>query len=108
MKKGTDRLEIPAPLLNPDEQAGMRDFLECYERHFKALNDALLGGLQRLPDLYALFKQMSPAQLEEQNRVSQELMRKAILQGDWAPLISNQHSQGELYAGLGVRFKEWF
>jgi rsbT co-antagonist protein RsbR len=100
--------EDGVPVVTPEEQSGMKDFLEVYEAHYDEIYRRLLQAVDKLPGLSALVKRIPPEQLDEQNRISRELMHRAILKGDWKPLLANQRAQGELYAGLGVRFQEWF
>jgi rsbT co-antagonist protein RsbR len=100
--------EDGVPVVTPEEQSGMRDFLEVYEAHYEEIYRRLLEAVEKLPGLSALVKRIPKDQQDEQNRISRELMHRAILKGDWKPLLANQRAQGQLYAGLGVHFQEWF
>jgi rsbT co-antagonist protein RsbR len=100
--------EADVPIVTPEEQSGMKDFLEVYEAHYDEINRRLLRAVDRLPGLSALVKRIPQEQQDEQNRVSRQLMREAILKGDWKPLLASQRAQGEVYAGMGIQFHEWF
>jgi rsbT co-antagonist protein RsbR len=91
----------------PDPE-GIKDFWQLYERHYDEINAELMAIVEGLPQLAAALKRMSAAQLEEQSRLSRELLKRAVLDGEWAPLMDNQRRQGALYASLDVSFTEWF
>jgi rsbT co-antagonist protein RsbR len=92
----------------PEQLQGMKDFFEIYERHYGELQEKTLAAAQKLPDLAAVVRRMTKEQLAEAQRVGLETMRKAIVEGDFGPLLTSQRTQAQLYANLGVRFGEWF
>ncbi|HZA13948.1 MAG TPA: STAS domain-containing protein [Myxococcaceae bacterium] len=100
--------EAEVPIVTPEEQSGMKDFLEVYEAHYDEIYRRLLRSVEKLPGLHSLVKRTPPEQQDEQNRISRHLMRDAILNGNWKPLLANQRAQGEMYAGMGIQFHEWF
>jgi hypothetical protein len=90
------------------DHPGMKDFFRSYEQRVDKLNEDLMQVVRRLPSLDALVRRMTPSELAESNRVSMENMRKAIVDGDWAPLLERQRSDGATYAAMGIPFREWF
>src|SRR5256885_13281583 len=46
--------------------------------------------------------------LEQQGRRSQELLRGALLEGDWDPYLADLLEQGAGYARMGLSFVSWF
>src|SRR5581483_1258824 len=96
------------PVFGPERQAGLRDFWNAYEANWEELNKQLMVLVHQLPRLSAIVKQMSQKQMDEQNRLSLQLMRQALLEGNWEPLLANNRAQGATYAALGVSFREWF
>ena len=100
--------EAEVPIVTPEEQSGMKDFLEVYEAHYDEIYRRLLRSVEKLPGLHSLVKRTPPEQQDEQNRISRQLMREAILNGNWKPLLDSQRAQGAMYAGMGIQFHEWF
>jgi rsbT co-antagonist protein RsbR len=108
MTAGDSRPGGAAPKLSPADQAGMKDFWECYEARYDEIQRELLAVCEALPQLSAVLRRMSPQQVEEQGRRSRELMRRAVLLSEWEPLLADQRQQGALYAAMGIPFEEWF
>ena len=90
------------------DHPGMKDFFRTYEQRVVKLNEELMLVVRRLPSLDGLVRRMTPEALAESNRVSLENMRKAIVDGEWAPLVERQRSDGATYAAMGIPFHEWF
>jgi rsbT co-antagonist protein RsbR len=99
---------LAPPRLTAVEHAGMKDFHACYETHHDDIRRDLMRLIEGLPHLARVIERTTPAQLEEQSRASRELMRQAIVDGVWGPLLRNQRQQGATYAAMGVPFREWF
>ena len=87
---------------------GMRHFLAVYEQHFEEISAGLVDAALNSPNGAAALHRMSKGTFEEQVRVSHLLVRKAILEGQWGPLLERRNLQGQTYADLGIRFQEWF
>jgi rsbT co-antagonist protein RsbR len=92
----------------PAEQAGIKDFWETYEAHYDEIYQDLMKSLERLPQLWAAVRRMTPQEMDAQNRQSRDLLRNAVLEGAWQPLFENSRQQGAVYAAMGVSFVEWF
>jgi rsbT co-antagonist protein RsbR len=93
---------------NLRDHPGMKDFFRSYEQRVDALNADLMNVVRRLPALDALVRRMTPEALADSNKTSMENMRRAILDGDWSPLLERQRSDGSTYAAMGIPFQEWF
>lgn len=92
----------------PDEQQGLRDFWEVYQAHYEEVSDELRAGFSDHPEIGPLLQSMSAEQLAEQGRISQENLRRAIVDGDWQPYLTRLREQGSTYARAGLSFSTWF
>ena len=104
-------MSVSDPVVGPQnlrDHPGMKDFFRSYEQRVDQLNKELMGVVARLPALDALVRRMTPQALEESNRVSLTNMRRALMDGDWAPLLERQRTDGANYAAMGIPFHEWF
>jgi len=99
---------INVPKLTAAEQQGLRDYWEIYEAHYQEISAELGRELAVHPELAPLIRNTNPEKAAEQQRVSLELQRRAILQGEWEPYLSNAETQGAFYAQAGISFKTWF
>ncbi len=95
-------------VMDPELLMGMRHFLAVYEQHFEEITAGLVDATLTSPNGVAALRHMSREQFEEQIRVSHLLVRQAILEGQWGPLLERRNLQGQTYAELGIRFQEWF
>jgi rsbT co-antagonist protein RsbR len=96
------------PVLRPPEHAGLKDFWEAYEANFDGIQTEVLRMAGELPQLGLALKRLTSDQLDEQTRISRQLMRRAVLENDWAPLLDNNRQQGAFYAAQGVSFRDWY
>ena len=94
--------------MDPDLLSGMRRFLAIYEEHFEEVTAGLIDTVLTSPNNPAVLHRMTEKQMEEQIRGSHLLVRNAILEGQWGPLLERRNLQGRTYADLGIRFQEWF
>ena len=92
----------------PVEDRGLRDFWAVYEAHYDEITKQTLDALAGDPDFGPVIRAMSPEQLTEQNRRSYQLMRQAVLEGNWEPYLEDLRTQGAGYAKGGLRFSAWF
>lgn len=95
-------------MADPNLGIGMKDFLTVYEAHLEEVNSELIGAVLALPEVARAPGLPARAQLEEQTRSSHQLVRLAILEGQWGPLLERRKAQGRTYAQLGMRFQDWF
>ena len=96
------------PQLTERDQQGLRDFWTVYDRHFEEVSEVLLEELAAHPFLRRLIESMPPEQLAEQSRLSRELSRRAIVDGEWDPYLENLRGQGVMYATGDLPFSSWF
>lgn len=96
------------PHFDSERQRGLEDFWHAYEANSEELTRQLIPVVAELPQLSMVLKQITPAQMEEQNQLSLQLMKQALLEGHWEPLMANNRMQGATYAAMGIRFREWF
>lgn len=107
---GTDRrwTESGVPILTPEQQRDLREFHAIQEQFHDEMQAATLAAAGAIPDFARVLSSMSPAQLEEQDRRSRELVRGALLDGAWEPYVKDLRAQGFTYARMGIRFVDWF
>lgn len=96
------------PSFTPQEQQALRDYHALYESHEEEIRADLMKLLDRMPQLSNVVKRMNPQQLEAQQKKSRELLRRALVDGDWGPLLQNSRENGAMYAALNVSFNDWF
>ena len=94
--------------LTSADRKAMKDFWEVYEGHYDQVVSATLGAMAENSEFGAVLRAMSPEQLAEQNRVSRELMRRALFDNEWDPYLADLHAQGANYAQTGISFPAWF
>src|SRR5262245_56804537 len=102
------RTEAGLPILQPKEKAGLKDFWEAYEACYDEINRDLMKLVEKIPTFAAILKGMNPQLMAEQQKVSKERMRRALLADDWKTLIDNQSQEGGQYAMMGITFLQWF
>jgi rsbT co-antagonist protein RsbR len=96
------------PIFDDAEKQGLVEFYDAYEASYDAISDDLMKIVGRMPVFADILAKMPKAQLDAQQKASRELMKKAIVDGDWGGLLESQRSQGVLYANLNVPFRDWF
>ncbi len=92
----------------PTEEAGLKDFWDVYDAHYDQITKATMDALADDPEFGPVIRAMPPDQQAENNRRSRELMRRAILHGDWDAYSQDLKSQGAVYARGGLGFAAWF
>ena len=86
----------------------MAEYWRFYEPLVDEINESLRSSLLQLPEWAPIIRATSPEDSAAQQRRSNELQRKAILDGDWAPYLQDLGSQGAQYARAGISFLAWF
>ena len=94
--------------ITPEDKAAMLEYWRFFEPLAPQINEALRTSLAVLPEWAALIRAMTPSQIAEQERRGQELQRKAIVDGDWAPYLEDLRTQGVQYARMGVTVLAWY
>ena len=104
----TTALTSEGPRLSEHDRAGLRDFWAVYERHHEEIAEGLMAELRSVPEIEPMLVGISEAERAERSSVSHELMRRAVLEDDWAPYLASLRAQGEMYAEMGLSFQTWF
>lgn len=93
---------------SPEEREKVRQFWEVYDAVYDEVSAELEVELASHPEIGRLLTAMPREAREEQDRVSRELMRAAILEDAWEPYLANLRTQGAAYAQQGLSFSTWF
>lgn len=99
---------MTAPTFRPDELAALRTYWTFYEANAAAIQQELVRAIEGLPDWAPVFRALTPAQMEAQNKHSLEIQRTAIMDNQWQPYLADLQAQGAQYAKGGVKFASWF
>ena len=94
--------------ITPDDKAAMLEYWRFFEPLAHQINESLRTSLSALPEWGPLIRATTPSQIAEQERRGQELQRKAIVDGEWAPYLEDLRTQGVQYARMGVTFLAWY
>jgi len=91
-----------------EQAAGLLDFREVYERMLEDLalspSEIVLG----LPELSVIVRASGAEHLIEQAGQTRDLLRRAIVDGEWEAYIDHIRSLGASYAELGIAFSHWY
>src|SRR2546426_2820275 len=97
----------PPDLSSADRQA-LQDLWKVYGAHYDEITEESTAALADDPDFGPLMRSIPEDLLEQQSRRSQELLRGALLEGDWEPYLADLLEQGAGYARMGLSFVSWF
>ena len=97
----------PPDLTSADRQ-GLQDLWKVYGAHYDEINEESKAALAHDPEFGPLMQSIPQEVLEQQSRRSQELLRRALLEGDWDPYLADLLEQGAGYARMGLSFVSWF
>ncbi len=86
---------------------GRLDFWTVYDAQFDSMTAALAESIARDPDLAPLIRGHDEAASRAEARQSHELMRRALLDGDWEPYEATLRQQGGTYARAGLPLAAW-
>jgi PAS domain S-box-containing protein len=89
-------------------QAALLDFWAIYDASYDLVQKVTLDLATAHPEFGPLVRAMSPEQSAEQNLRSRELMRRAIVEGEWEAYTADLRAQGALYSTIGVSFTGWY
>lgn len=90
-----------------DEQAGLRDFWSVYDDHYESACEAALAFRRDHLEFEPPTSAMSAEQWATQNQSTRDLLRRAILDGDWEPYAEDLRVQGLSCAKRGVTVAGW-
>lgn len=109
---GTSLSQRPSPKTGPPQEPalkeGVRLFWEVFEAHYDEIQERRMEVAAEHPAFAAVLRNTPPEQMAEQQRLSRELMRRAVLEDDWEPYLANLKAQGSTYAQAGLTFQAWF
>ncbi len=91
----------------PDQRA-LGDFWKIYDAHYDEITAGTTTALADDPEIATVLRAVPPEQLEQGQRKSRELMRRAIVEGDFEPYVADLRVQGAAYARMGLSFTGWF
>lgn len=100
--------KVDIPQLTPSQKEDMQAYFELYEKNAEALREKSKKDLETHPAFSELIKSMPEEVMEEMNRVSLELQRKAIYFDEWEPYLKNLTDQGIQYARMGIDLRSWY
>ena len=91
-----------------NEREQMRQYFSYYLDHFKEFNDWAEEELKDHSVFGKILKEIPKQFREEQNKISVELQKNAILKDDWSPYSQHLITQGIAYAKMGLEFHAWY
>src|SRR5690348_6846802 len=89
-----------APDLSSEERAGLRDLWQVYDAHYDEVTTESMEALARDAEFGPLLAGMSSHMVEEQNRRSRDMLRRAMEDDEWAAYVGELHEQGAGYATM--------
>jgi len=96
------------PDLTSGERRALEDLWRVYGAHYDEITEETKVALADDPEFGPLIRSIPEAVLEEQSRTSKELLRRALMEGDWQPYFADLLQQGAGYARMGLSFASWF
>lgn len=90
-----------------EELLGIHDYWAVYERHYEEIRAILLAELSVDEEIGDIIRRTPHEVLNEQGRLTRELTRRAIFDGDWDAYLAHLRSQGTAYANAGLSFAAW-
>src|SRR4051794_36368617 len=97
-----------APDLTSTERATLQDLWGVYDAHYDEISEETERYLADDDEFGPLMKTMSPEMREQQSRHARELLRAAMVDGEWEAYYADLHEQGVTYARTGLSFVSWF
>jgi anti-anti-sigma factor len=103
------REALRVPQFSKRAREGMKDYWKVVEQHHVEIDAKVLEAAVLIPELIPIIKavQADKAAMEKQNRENRERSRKAFIDGDWEPYLTDLRVQGERYAKMGVSYATW-
>jgi anti-anti-sigma regulatory factor len=98
-----DEVEV-APKLTAAELAALNEFWLVYDKHFDEVAAQMQKDVAQHPELADVFAHADAVE----RRRNHELIRRAIVDGDWRPYLSATRAIGVRCADRGLTFSSWF
>jgi PAS domain S-box-containing protein len=108
LESSREQVQVRLPDFDQATIDGLRDYWEVYEKHYQELRVILMAELADDPDIGELIRTTPKEIQDEQARISHEMTRRAIVEGDWKSYAENIRSQGITYGSMGLTFAAWF
>jgi rsbT co-antagonist protein RsbR len=96
------------PDLTSNEQHALQDLWRVYDANYEEIGEESERALAADPEFGPLIQGMPREQMQAQSQRSRDLLRRAIVGGDWEPYLSDLHEQGSGYAQMGISFIGWY
>jgi rsbT co-antagonist protein RsbR len=96
------------PDFSSAEQRGLEDLWRVYGAQYDEITEESTIALADDPEFGPLLRSIPPEEMERQSKHSQELLRRALLDGEWDAYLTDLHEQGATYARMGLSFLSWF
>ncbi len=96
------------PVFAVKHRKALLDFWAVYDERYEAVQEAAMAVAVEHPEFGPLIRAMPAEQMAEENRKSRDLLRAAIVDGQWEAYVANTRAQGSQYAKLGVTFSGWY
>ncbi|MCW2960252.1 MAG: anti-sigma-factor antagonist [Thermoleophilia bacterium] len=99
-------IELPDP--SRLDARSLELFWEAYDAHYDEVREQLLAFVSKDPIFGPIVARMDPQLQLDRDRQSRQLMRDAIVDGQWKPYLDDLVQQGRTYAQQGISFSGWF
>lgn len=94
--------------ISPEQQAHLLAFWNVYERVHVEVSAVTRQRALEIPEFVPVLRALTPAQLDESDRVGFQSARGAVVDGKWDAWWQKTRQEGVQYATMGVGFTAWF
>jgi rsbT co-antagonist protein RsbR len=108
MANSATSTHVRRPDITSAEQKGLEDLWRVYGAQYDEITEESKVALADDPDFGPLLRSIPPEELEQQGQHSRELLRRALLDGEWETYLTDLREQGAGYARTGLSFVSWF
>jgi PAS domain S-box-containing protein len=98
----------PLPAFVVEQRAALLDLWTVYDGLIQQVQDGVVEAALREPEWAAVMPLPTIAQIVDYACRSRQMLRTAVLEGDWQPYIDHTRSLGVRYAELGAKFSSWY
>ena len=110
MESSSTKNEIArlVPVLSEQEKREILAYYTVYEKYADEFTKEATEELRDHPVFGRLIRDIPEEVSAENNRVSRQLQKDAIVNNNWQPYVEYQVAQGITYARMGLDFKSWY
>src|SRR5262245_43590382 len=72
------------------------------------INAAVEEVAKRIPSIAAVMAATTPEMREKQRAEGREMQRRVLVEGRWDEYLTTLRTQGQVYAQMGIGFRDWF